>query len=118
MSQEQQANQRFIFIPSNTIFLPKSVITKEKFESFKDPKKYGVWINGKRVGNDVLYSYKNTDFAQVSVSKLMKNAINYGKHVYQVDLMTNEYYHQYLDDVLARKDYMCVVNNKFKVENN
>jgi bla regulator protein blaR1 len=101
MSKEQQEKQivQIKHIPPLSEIVP----TKEQLESFKDSKMYGVWINGERVSNEVLDNYKNTDFAYVSESKLMKNAINYGKHVFQVDLMTNNYFQSINDLAIAGK---------------
>ena len=64
---------------------------------------YGVWINGERVNNEVLNNYNNTDFAFVFSSKLEKNATNYGKHVYQVNLMTNDGYRKYYNEKISDK---------------
>ena len=75
---------------------------------------YGIWIDEKRVNNDVLKNYVNTDFAQVFVSKLMKNAINYGKHYYQVDLMTNDHYRDYKNEVTSREGSMLVPIGMYK----
>lgn len=53
---------------------------------------YGVWLDGKRIRNKELSKYQPKDFALYSVSRLAKNAINYGKHYYQVDLDTPQSY--------------------------
>lgn len=74
------------------LYLEKVVPTKEVMEKWKDSKMYGIWINEKRVPNNHLSKYKPSDISSFFTSKLEKNAINYGKHYYQVDLMTNEYY--------------------------
>lgn len=74
------------------LYLEKVVPTKEVMEKWKDSKMYGIWINEKRVPNSHLSKYKPSDISNFFTSKLEKNAINYGKHYYQVDLMTNEYY--------------------------
>lgn len=94
MSKDQQANQIVVFLPVPPL-LTKEVPTQAEIESWKDPKIYGVWIDGKRVSNVDLSNYTNTDFSHAFVSKLSKNALNYGKHYYQVDLMTNAYYVAY-----------------------
>jgi len=114
MSKEQKLNQKFGLIPLSTMYLKSVVPKEEQFESFKDSKKYGVWINEKRVNNEILNNYKNTDFAQMNVSKLEKNAKNYGKHYYQVDLMTNEYYSHYKNEVMAREGRMLVPIGMYK----
>jgi beta-lactamase regulating signal transducer with metallopeptidase domain len=108
MSKEQQTKQKFVFIPRSSMVLPKIVPTKEQLESFKDPKTYGVWIDGVQVSNKDLDRYKNTDFAFMSESKLMKNAINYGKYVSQVDLMTNEGYQTYYSKTISEKGYVLM----------
>jgi bla regulator protein BlaR1 len=105
MSKEQQDVQIFVFIPNSSMVLSRRVPTKDQLESYKDSKMYGVWINGDRVSNEVLSNYKNTDFAWSFESKLMKNAANYGKHVYQVDLMTNDNYQEYYNRSISDKGY-------------
>ena len=109
MSKEQQAKQEVLFTPSGGV-LPRSVPTQEQIEAWKNEKVYGVWIDDKRVSNSKLASYKNTDFAQAHVSKLGKNTVNYGKHYYQVDLMTVAYYEAYRKDVLESpaKYYLAI----------
>ena len=108
MSKEQQTKQMFVFIPSNSMVLKKVVPTTEQIESFKDPKVYGVWIDGARVNNESLNKYRNTDFSYVFSSKLAKNATNYGKHIYQVDLMTNSYYQNYYNKTISDKSNTLV----------
>jgi bla regulator protein blaR1 len=110
MSKEQQAAQIIIFVPISSIVLKKIIPTGEQLESFKDPKMYGVWIDEKRVNNEVLSNYTNTDFSHVSESILLKNATNYGKHVYQVNLMTNDYYQNYYNETVAKKGNTLTFN--------
>ncbi len=40
------------------------------FESLKDPKKFGVWLNGKKINNDELNKYKASDFGDYWSSNL------------------------------------------------
>jgi bla regulator protein blaR1 len=108
MSKEQQSKQKFVFVPRSSMVLPKIVPTQEQLESFKDPKTYGIWIDGVQVSNKNLDSYKNTDFAYMSESKLMKNAINYGKYVSQVNLMTNEGFQTYYNKIISEKGYLLM----------
>lgn len=61
-------------------------------KKWMDEKMYGVWLDEKRINNSELANFKPGDFSYYFVSKLEKNAINYGKHYYQVDLMTHDYY--------------------------
>ena len=105
MSKEQQDNQMFILVPKNAMVLPKTVPTQEQFDSFKDPNIYGVWIDGNRVNNEELKIYRSTDFSSVFVSKLQSNAKNYGKHEYQVNLMTNTGYGDYYSRTISQKGY-------------
>jgi len=114
MSKEQQGKQILIFTPAPSP-LPKSIPTKEQIESWKNSNIYGVWIDEKRVSNTVLNNYINTDFAQLFVSKLEKNATNYGKHFYQVNLMTTNYYSTYYKETIEskKKYYMGIrIGNK------
>ncbi|HYK76729.1 MAG TPA: M56 family metallopeptidase [Daejeonella sp.] len=108
MSKEQQAKQIVRFIP-NPPPLPKIVPTKAQIESWKNSKVYGVWIDNKRINNAELSNYQNTDFSQAFVSKLSRSAVNYGKHFYQVDLMTNEAYKKYYKQkVESQNRYLLV----------
>jgi len=70
--------------------------TQSQLNDWKDAKMYGVWIDGKRIDNAQLKNYNSSDFSHYFISKLSKNAVNYGKHYYQLDLMTNKYYENYL----------------------
>ena len=70
-----------------------------QLNEWTNAKKYGVWVDGKRIANSELNKYKASDFAHYWESKLSKNAINYGKHYYQIDLYTPAYYDQsYVQD--------------------
>jgi len=108
MSKEQQKKQ-MVFFMKNPGPSQKNVPTKDQLESWKNPKMYGVWIDDKRVSNSVLNKYSNTDFAYFVVSKLAKNTINYGKHYYQVNLMTKAHYQDYYDKTIANKENLMVV---------
>jgi hypothetical protein len=104
MSKEQQDEQFVVFMqrpaPSK-----KVVPTKEEITLWQNAKVYGVWIDDKRATNSQLRNYANTEFSHVFVSKLSKNAINYGKHYFQVDLMTNDHYEKYYQRALLDKSY-------------
>ena len=103
MSKSQKGKQVVIFMAAPPP-LHKVVPTNEQIEAWKDSKIYGLWINEKRVSNSELTKYKNSDFAQVFVSKLATNAVNYGKHYYQVDLMTTDHYATYYQQAIENKD--------------
>ncbi|HJS55306.1 MAG TPA: M56 family metallopeptidase [Chitinophagaceae bacterium] len=104
MSKGQQRKQIVIFLPAPTTPLPRIVPTQAQIESWKNPDIYGVWINDKRIGNSELNKYKNTDFAQVFISYLHKNARTYGKHSYQVNLMTTKEYETYRNRTMETKN--------------
>jgi len=76
-------------IPSVTV--QKKAPTTAQLNEWQNEKQYGVWIDGKRIKNSELSNYKASHFSYYSVSRLEKNAVNYGKHYYQVDLMTKEF---------------------------
>jgi len=108
MSKKQQDSQMVYFQKFNDPF-KNEVPTQLQIDTWKDSKKYGIWIDGKRVSNNVLNNFKNTDFADASSSRLEKNAINYGKHYFQVDLMTKPYYENYVKETLVdNRNYMMI----------
>ena len=90
--------QRDARIKTGTVFMTivtppaKKSPTTVQLQSWTDPAEYGVWLDGKRVDNSILNKYKPADFSLYWESKLAKNAANYGKHYYQVDLYTPAYY--------------------------
>ena len=97
---DQHGDQIRDTIPKvDTIYLMKDLsppakksLTKTQLDTWKDSKIYGVWIDGNRISNADLEKYKPSDFGWYNVSKLAKNAINYGKHYYQVNLYSQKYY--------------------------
>lgn len=102
MSKKQQWQMIIGFWP-NPGPLPRVVPTKEKIELWKNSKIYGLWINDKKVNNQVLDNYINTDFAQAFVSGLSKNARKNVKYLVQVNLMTKEYYQKYRDETFDKR---------------
>ena len=111
MSREQQKKQTLAFWPAMPPS-PRNIPTKAQLDAWKNASTYGLWIDGKRVKNSELNQYSNTDFANASVSRLAKNALNYGKYYYQVNLMTEEAYQKYKrereNDVANKKTYIGV----------
>ena len=110
MSKEQQAKQIFGFVARSSFILPKSTPTVKQFESFKNPELYGVWIDNTKVNNSELNRYKNTDFAHIFESILLKNAKDYGRYVYQVNLMTIQGYQTYYNKAISDKGYFFLPN--------
>ena len=96
--------------------LPPNVPTEKEFENFKNPKKYGVWINDRKVKNSELDKYKASDFGQVFISRLeggakYKNGISRG-YDFQLGLMTTDYYKKYRKETLEDKKYYLSFNWK------
>ncbi len=87
-----------------------AVPTKKQLEKWLDAKKYGVWINEKRIANADLAKFKATDFSLWGEYKLSPKAVNYGNHYYQVDLTTNAEYQAYLKKAMQHK--LVVVSYK------
>ncbi|HTH55126.1 MAG TPA: M56 family metallopeptidase [Cyclobacteriaceae bacterium] len=91
MSDDQRMEQTVIFLKPSPP--PKQMtFTQADLDSWKDPLTYGVWLDEKKVDNTELAKFSPADFYHASSSALMKNAINYGKHKYQLNLMTKKYY--------------------------
>lgn len=72
----------------------KNPPTQKQLSDWLDSKQFGVWLDGNRISNSKLNEYNATDFSMYYVSKLEKNAINYGKHYFQVDLYTNSKFNE------------------------
>ncbi|AYQ35917.1 M56 family metallopeptidase [Runella sp. SP2] len=119
MSETQQLQQQYAMNPPLGP-LPRITPTEKEFESYKNPKIYGLWIDGKKVPNSVLNNYKASDFSQVFISRLYKNAqatIGY-KYKFQLDLETTAYYEKNRAETLADKRYYLGFNMaKWKKEN-
>lgn len=113
MSKAQQAQQKYwMFPPAKP--LPKIMPTEKAFESYKNAKMYGVWIDGRKVKNSVLDNHKASDFSQVFISKLYKNARTGVTYNFQLDLETNEYYEKEKAKTLANKKWSLFLNDFFK----
>lgn len=110
MSASQKSKQRIRIYPRSHMQLKKKTPTREEFEKWKDPQLYGIWLNAQRINNDLLNTYTNTDFSYFSTSKLAKNAKNYGKHIYQLDVRTNEDFESYNTRLLADSTLMIWPN--------
>lgn len=94
-----QESPKVVYIPANKP-LPRIVPTPAQLKDWENGDVYGVWIDEKKVSNQQLQNCKNTDFAQVCISRLCKNAINYRNYHYQVDLMTRDYYEKYYQETI------------------
>ena len=76
----------------------KSSPSQEQLDSWLNEKKYGVWLDEKRIKNEELKRYKPSDFDYYGVSKLEKNAYNYGKHYFQVGVLTKKAFKKWHDE--------------------
>ena len=102
MSLSQQKLEEVVFWkPSGPLSMV--VPTDKQFNSFKNSKIYGLWINDKKVPNNILNRYSAKDFSNMSVSKLYPNAKKGKSYSYQVDLMTNEYFKAFNEKTIADK---------------
>jgi len=68
--------------------------SKKQLINWTNKNQFGVWHNGKRIENQALNNYNPNDIVLYYVSKLEKNAINYGKSYYQVNLYSIDYYNE------------------------
>ncbi|MCQ6957907.1 M56 family metallopeptidase [Mucilaginibacter aquariorum] len=55
---------------------------------------YGIWLDGKHVKNDALANYTTKDIVFYTSSPLTKQAINYPKNYFQVELYTEDGYNE------------------------
>lgn len=76
--------------------LVKKHPTAQNLQDWQNEKEFGVWLDNKRIDNQDLAAYKSEDLGWFQVSKLLKNAKNYGKHTYQVTLYSLAYYKKHL----------------------
>ncbi|CCH52456.1 hypothetical protein BN8_01459 [Fibrisoma limi BUZ 3] len=86
--------KRVVLIPPQDRKTP----SEAEFNSWKNPKKFGVWVDGKRARNFANTSLKASDIASYSGSYVHKNARQPEGYLYQMDLMTNSYYEAYLKE--------------------
>lgn len=99
MTDEERAKQKLILKPKKYIPAKANPPTKEQFESFKDPKVYGIWLDGRHVPNHILNKYQHTDFVNFSQSTLLKTAIHYGQYKYHLELSTPAAFRTYVNTV-------------------
>lgn len=97
MSKEQQRGQRIRFMKRLPPFA-KNTPTTQQFENFKKADVYGVWVDDKKVSNEILNQYSSHDFAYYTVSKLYGAAKKGRSYTHQVNLMTKKAYEDYLSN--------------------
>lgn len=103
MSDEQQKQQELHVEPVKPTKIKHP--SGSQLESWKDPKVYGVWLDGVRINNAELSKYKPSDIGSYFSSRLMPNAANYGKHDYQVDLYTVGWVNKDNEDIKTNGRY-------------
>ncbi len=104
MSLTQQKSQIISFTYRAIVPAHGNKLTQTAFNAIKDGKKYGVWIDGKRINNADLDNYKPGDFDNVICSRLTPKAKDYSLYKFQAELMTTAYYKRYYNQWLADKD--------------
>lgn len=112
MSKQQQEKQTVCFV-KHPGYLKKEVPNQDQLNNWLKPDVYGIWIDDKRVTNDKLKQYKPTDFSLFTASKLSKNAVNYKYHKVQINLMTNNYYNNYVAEAKKQaNEYLLMLKWK------
>ncbi len=96
MSTEQQNSVEDIYKiapPQPQIIRENKTPTTTQFNSWKNKKKFALWIDGKVADNSVLNKYTNTDFSYFTGSKVYKNARSKRfPQEFQFQLYTKSYY--------------------------
>ena len=110
MNREQQSKSNIRFVPWRKPF-SKIVPTAEQLEDFSNPNKYGVRIDGYQRSNETLKKYQPSDFSHFSAYRLYGAARKSPHQNYQVDLMTNKYYKNYLE--ATKRDTLNIMMIKF-----
>lgn len=81
--------------PPVKVFVEKNP-TAQQLEAWQDAKEYGVWFDGKHIDNAALKSMSPQDIGWFHVSRLLKNARNYGKYTHQVNVYSQVYFEKHL----------------------
>ncbi|MBC8152047.1 MAG: hypothetical protein H7Z72_03970 [Bacteroidetes bacterium] len=97
-----------IYIPPQ----PQKSPTEAEFIAWKNPRKYGIWVDGRRTRNFVDTPLQATDIISYSGSFVHKNARQPEGYLYQMDLMTRKGYDDYMKEqvqsplLILRKDHV------------
>ncbi|MEJ5994167.1 M56 family metallopeptidase [Pedobacter sp. Du54] len=106
MSEAQKESAKISFIKLAP--LPRKSPSEGQLFSWQS-KRFGVWIDGKRIENSKLNDFKPSDFSHWSVGYLTKRAVNYGKLDNEIYLMTNA---KFENDQKNPKTAMLINNGK------
>jgi bla regulator protein BlaR1 len=91
LNENQRNEQKITFFTMPE--LKKRIPTENELKSFLNKKSYAVWIDSKKIENNILKDYTKTDFSNVYISKISQNARTAkNPQPYQVTLMTNSYF--------------------------
>ena len=90
MSPEQQKQSDFIVVQRPVPV--KKIRSAELFEKWKNPKVFGIWLNGKKVNNEVLENYKYSDIVESEIHNLYGAAKKGRIYKYQLELTTNDFF--------------------------
>jgi len=108
MTPEQQKNRAISFeYPPEP--LKGSHASLHEFETWKDPKVWGVWVDGKRVKNSELKNYDANKFVMINFSRLTDLAVKNDGFHYQIELMTKPYYENYREQAIANQNNSIIV---------
>ena len=121
MTKKQQYVQNVRVQRRSDFDYPRKLPTEKEFENFKDLKKFGVWIDDKKVKNSELNKYKASDFGDFFISNLYGGAKldRNGKKLiykYQLGMMTHNYYEKYRKEALADTKQRYVIRDLKKLK--
>ncbi len=71
--------------------IPRRKVTQEMLDDFLDSKKYGVWLDGKRIKNEELANLAPSEIHSFFQSVLREKAKDYGKYTYHLNIDTEAY---------------------------
>ncbi len=77
---------------------PRGIVPDNFAEQFSDEREYGVWLDGKRIRNSELKKYSADQIHHYWKSVLHRNAKNYGVHTFQLNMYTNKYFEERLNN--------------------
>lgn len=71
---------------------PKGMMNQALLDDFMDAKKYGIWMDEKRIENSLLKTFGPKDFHHFTKRVLRSNAQDYGKYRYRLNLISTDYF--------------------------
>ena len=89
---------------------PRRTPTEAQWADWHNPRKFGIWVDGKRLRGNALSAYQRTDIVEFSGSYVHKNARQPEGYLYQMDLTTEKGYaeevrrHQESPFLILRQD--------------